>query len=213
MRLASPDGLSRKGGMMLEKGFHQVPAGHLATVVTYLEMNAPAALRPETGTGLSLRREEQARPDWYRDLFRRVGGEDWLWFSRLVIEDGELEAILHDPLVELWVLLADGRDAGLLELDFRVSGACELSFFGLTPETIGHGAGRWLMNRAIEKAFRPGVQRFHLHTCTLDSPQALGFYRRSGFVPVRQEVEILPDPRLSGVLSENAAAHVPIFKG
>ena len=31
---------------MLEEGFHKVPLGHVATVVTYLEMTSPAALRP-----------------------------------------------------------------------------------------------------------------------------------------------------------------------
>lgn len=197
---------------MLEVGFHGVPAGHLATVVTYLEMRAPVT-RPERAGGFELRRVERPDVEWYRDLFRRVGAEDWLWFSRLVIPEAELEAVLHDPLVEVWVLEAEGEDAGLLELDFRQGGACELAFFGLVRGMIGNGAGRWLMNRAVEKAFRAGVERFHLHTCTMDSPQALGFYRRSGFVPMRQEVEVLRDPRIDGVLGEEAAQQIPMFRG
>ncbi|UYV39143.1 GNAT family N-acetyltransferase [Rhodobacteraceae bacterium D3-12] len=197
---------------MLETGFHAVPPGHLATVVTYLEMRQ-ALTRPERAGGFTLRRVERPGVAWYRDLFRRVGAEDWLWFSRLVIPEAELEAVLHDPLVEVWVLEAEGEEAGLLELDFRENGACELAFFGLLRGMIGNGAGRWLMNRAIEKAFRTGVERFHLHTCTMDSPQALGFYRRSGFTPLRQEVEVLPDPRVDGILPEEAAAQIPIYRG
>ena len=114
----------------------------------------------------------------------------------------------------LYRRLAEGAagEAGLLELDFRTGGACELAFFGLAPEAIGQGAGRWLMNRALELAWRDGVGRVHLHTCTLDSPQAMDFYRRSGFAAVRREVEVLRDPRLSGHLPEDAAPGVPILR-
>lgn len=196
---------------MLEAGFHEVPAGHVATVVTHLEMRAPAPLRPEHGD-FKLRRVEAPGVAWYRALFRRVGAEDWMWFSRLVMDEDALEAILADPGVEVYVLEAEGAELGLLELDFRTAGDCELAFFGLDRTMIGRGAGRWLMNRAIELAWRPGVGRFHLHTCTLDSPQALEFYRRSGFEPYRREVEVLRDPRLTGHLPESAAAGVPILR-
>ncbi|MEX0368657.1 MAG: GNAT family N-acetyltransferase, partial [Ruegeria sp.] len=46
-----------------------------------------------------------------------------------------------------------------------------------------------------------------------DHPRALDFYRRSGFTPVRQEVEVMADPRLNGVLPKDAAPHVPLFAG
>ncbi|MCF3594216.1 GNAT family N-acetyltransferase [Rhodobacteraceae bacterium LMO-12] len=195
---------------MLAPGFHDVPPGFLATVVTHLEMRAPQ-LRPERD-GFALRRVERPDVGWYLELFRRVGAEDWLWFSRLVMKESELAAILEDPEVHVYVLEFEGAEAGLLELDFRQSGACELAFFGLVKGLIGAGAGRWLMNRAIKRAFRPGVTRFHLHTCTMDSPRALDFYRRSGFVATHQQVEVLRDPRLSGLLAEDAAPHVPIFR-
>ncbi|WP_342781694.1 GNAT family N-acetyltransferase [Aquicoccus porphyridii] len=198
--------------MMLEAGFHAVPQGHVATVVTYLEMRAPVDARPEREAGLELRLVERPDVEWYRALFRKVGAEDWMWFSRLMIGEDALLAVLHDPAVEVYVALRDGEELGLLELDFRVQGECEIAFFGLARAAIGQGAGRWLMNRALERAWREGVGRVHLHTCTLDSPQALDFYRRSGFEPVRREVEVLRDPRLSGHLPESAAPHVPILR-
>ena len=37
--------------------------------------------------------------------------------------------------------MAGEQDAGLLELDFRVAGECELSFFGLAPTFIGSAPG------------------------------------------------------------------------
>jgi ribosomal protein S18 acetylase RimI-like enzyme len=51
-----------------------------------------------------------------------------------------------------------------------------------------------------------------VHSCTLDSPQALGFYRRAGFVPYAREVEIFADPRIAGVLPRDAAPHVPLLE-
>ena len=35
------------------------------------------------------------------------------------MSDTELAAIIHDPRIEIYALVVDGRDEGLLELDFR----------------------------------------------------------------------------------------------
>lgn len=201
---------------MLSDGFHDIPAGRVAAVVTHLSMTAPADLRPgPSPEGLSLARIEGPETGWYRDLFSRVGAQDWLWFSRLAMTKSELGAILGNPLVEVWALSRDDQAEGLLELDFREPGACELAFFGVAPGLIGTGAGRFLMNAAIDRAWNGprDIELFHVHTCTLDSPGALSFYRRSGFVPHRQQIEIAPDPRLTGILPEEAATHVPLFRG
>ena len=92
----------------------------------------------------------------------------------------------------------EGRDEGLLELDFREPGQCEIVFFGVTAKLVGTGAGRWLMNRALELAWSRPVERVWLHTCTFDHPAALAFYQRSGFRPFRRQVEVVDDPRLDG---------------
>ena len=56
--------------------------------------------------------------DWFRGLYRRVG-EEWLWFLRLQMADAELAAIVRSPMVDVDALVHEGRDEGLLELDFR----------------------------------------------------------------------------------------------
>jgi len=197
---------------MLEAGFYDVAPGHLATVVTHLELTAPAPQRACTQPeGVDLRHVPAPELGWYRDVFRAVGGVPWLWFSRLVANDDDVRAVLTDPDVEVHALYRGEEALGVLELDFRDKGACELALFGVVPSLTGTTAGRFLMNAAIDLAWRPGVERFHLHTCTLDHPRALAFYQRSGFVPLRQEVEILADPRLSGVLPRTAAPHIPVF--
>nr|WP_095589889.1 GNAT family N-acetyltransferase [Actibacterium ureilyticum] len=198
---------------MLSEGFHDVPAGCVAAVVTHLEMRAPPAPRPAPDLpGLSFHRIQAPGTDWYRALYARVGAQDWLWFSRLAMAEAALAVILKDPDVEVYTLRRDGQDLALLELDFRVPGECELAFFGVAPELIGTGAGRGLMTHAIARAWARPIRRFHVHTCTLDHPAALGFYIRSGFTPTRRQIEIAPDPRLGGTLPDDAAPQVPILR-
>lgn len=198
--------------MMLDDGFADVPAGRIAAVVTHLEMRERADLRPEqVDSELFLHHVEQPVAAWYRALYSHVGGHDWLWFSRLKLDDRALEEIIRDPLVEIHALHHAGAEEGLLELDFREMRACELAFFGVSRKLLASGAGRFLMNRAIERAWARDIDRFHVHTCTMDHPAALEFYVRSGFVPYRRQIEIAPDPRLEGVLPMSAGPHVPVI--
>jgi GNAT superfamily N-acetyltransferase len=192
--------------------FADVPAGKIAAVVTSLEMLLRPALRPEpSNAAWALRQVVTPDLAWFRDLFRRVG-EPWLWSSRLEMDDAALAAIIHDPSIEVHVLMAGSQEAGLLELDFRTPHECELSFFGLTLPLVGTGAGRWLMNRAIERAWSQPIRRFWVHTCTFDHQDALAFYVRSGFRPFRLEIEYADDPRVTGLLPRSAAPHVPLIE-
>lgn len=194
--------------MALPDGFYDVPQGKLAMVVTHLEMTKQAPLRGAAlPDGLSFAPLPQGLGT-YRALFRRVG-QDYLWFGRLELTDAELSETLSDPKVALFTLLKDGQPEALLELDFRENGACELAYFGVTAPLIGTGAGGYLMDQAIRLAWAEGITRFHLHTCTIDSPQALNFYIRSGFTPYRRQIEIAPDPRLVGLHPDHAGASIP----
>lgn len=191
-------------------GYTDVPPGKIAAVVTYLEMRErprlPRLRKPE---GWSLHRLNPDR-DRYRALFRRIG-EPWLWFSRVVIPDEALAEILDNPGVEAYALNDGSADLGLLELDLRPRGEAELSFLGVAPESIGQGAGRFLMHEAIRRAFARPITRLFVHTCSLDHPGALAFYLRSGFAPYRRAVEVADDPRLFGFLPIEAAPHVPVL--
>ena len=195
----------------LAPGFHAVAPGHVATVVTHLEMRARPAPRAVPAHGLDLRATDAPDLDAYRALYARLG-TPWLWQSRLAMDDAALAAILHDPAVEVFALTKDGRDEGLLELDFREAPEAELAFFGLTEALQGTRAARWMMEQALTRAFARGISRLWVHTCTLDHPRALAFYRRTGFAPYATEVEVMPDPRLAGVLPEAAAPHVPLLR-
>lgn len=201
---------------VLLSGYTDVPKGRIANAVTYLEQRERPDPRPDPAglDDLELLRLTGAEVLRYRDLFIAVG-EDWLWFSRRLLSLGELAAYLDDPAIEVFALVRDGRDIGLLELDYRdlaETGDIELALFGLVKSAIGGGAGRLLMNRAIERAWARAPKRFWVHTCSFDHPAALGFYRRSGFVPYKFGLEVAEDPRLAGYLPRGAAPQVPLIE-
>jgi GNAT superfamily N-acetyltransferase len=189
-------------------GYTNLPPGKIAAVVTFLEMRERPRLprRPAQQWRLEPVRDVGR----YRALFRAVG-EPWLWFSRLVMPEAQLAGLLEHAEVQAFALVDKDRDIGLLELDFRSRGECELAFFGLVPDAIGKGAGRYLMDEAIRRAFRRPIERLFVHTCSLDHPGALAFYRRSGFMAYKRSIEVADDPRLTGRASPGSAPHVPLL--
>ena len=128
------------------------------------------------------------------------------------MDDEKLAAITQHPKVELYVARdGNGRDVGLLELDFREHGQCELAFVGLVPDLAGLGHGKWLLAEAVDRAWRDGVRRVHVHTCSLDHPAALSAYRRAGFTAYKRAIERFPDPRLLGILPRDCAPQAPVL--
>ena len=83
--------------------YDDIRTGDVAAVVTFLEMREkPRQEVPPSQ--LSLRRIEDPQTDAYRTLFRRVGSP-WLWFSRLVMDDASLAAIIRHPEVHLYAVV------------------------------------------------------------------------------------------------------------
>ena len=155
--------------------------------VTYVEMLAPPteAVEPPRH-GLSVVHAHRPPLGYYRDLYDAVGAP-WGWASRKKKSDDELRSIVHHPAVELHVLHVEGEPAGFAELDRRVEGEVELGQFGLTPDFIGMGLGRYFLSWAVRRAWQGGPRRVWLHTCTNDHPRALPNYHAAGFVTYREE--------------------------
>ncbi len=176
--------------------------GKLRSVITYLEMKDRPALRPvppPAGVKLALLRAETPSVAFYRFLYHTVG-KPWLWWARRAMSDEALARAVQDPKVEVYVLYCEGQPAGYAELDRRVDGEVELAYFGLLPEFIGRKLGPYLLTWAIEQAWSYGPDRVWVNTCTFDHPKALPLYQRLGFVPYRQETQVIDDPRLNGVM-------------
>ena len=184
-----------------------VPEGEIAAIVTYLEMLEPPADEPLPDSPLALVPHPDPLPQQYRALFRKVGAR-WLWFSRLAMDDASLAASIGELHA---VIDAAGVEVGMIELDFSVRGECELAFLGLVPEFAGQGHGRWLLAEALRLAWRDGIARVHVHTCTLDHPAALAAYLRAGFTPIKRAIESFPDPRQTGLLPRDCAPQCPLL--
>lgn len=189
-------------------GYTDIPNGKFAAVVTYLQMSERPW--PDVPSDLSLRAIQNADLAWYRSFYREIG-EEWLWVSRLLMNDKQLSSVIHHPGNELFAGQVAGVDVGIVEIDRRDPADVEISFFGLMPEFVGRGAGRAMMSAALNVAWQSDTQRVWLHTCTLDHPGALSFYRRCGFVPYRRAIEVMDDPRCNGLIPATTAPRTPVI--
>jgi GNAT superfamily N-acetyltransferase len=180
-------------------------ARFIQTLVTFLEMTEPptSPVAAPPFRSLEVRRMRCSTPSFYRYLYQAVGGP-WTWTERLVLSDQERMTIIGDPAVEVNVLWAGGVPAGYAELDWRLRPDVELAYFGLAPEFIGQGLGRYLLDWSIRHAWRQCPRRLWVHTCDLDHPRALPAYQASGFRVYDRRVCRIPRP--AGSLSPE---HLP----
>ncbi len=163
--------------------------------VRYLEMYTPAA-EPAEAPMADLDLELHAEPDIdaYRRLYRKVG-DPWQWQARRRLGHQELQEVIDHPANDLWIVTVAGKAEGFAELDYRKPTEVEIVYFGLTMDWVGRGLGSWLMLSVLERAWSRPVSRVWLHTCELDHPGAVGFYRRCGFSIFREARGKCPDPR------------------
>ncbi|MEL6978024.1 MAG: GNAT family N-acetyltransferase [Pseudomonadota bacterium] len=171
--------------------------------VTFLEMTAPprGAPPPRPAEPLALMAAPEPPLHFFMYLYRTVGA-DYQWTDLLAWEPERLAAFVQDPLVRLTVLYRAGAPAGFFQLDRRQQGACDLAYFGLTPEALGRGIGPWLLWTALQDAWATApdplppepVERVTVNTCTLDHRSALALYQRMGFAPIRREERRLGEP-------------------
>ncbi len=162
----------------------------VAYTVTFLEMTErPAGPFPPlpSGPAISLMHAEKPPLRYFFHLYDSVG-EAHEWVDRHGDDPAELEAWLRHADVALFTMLFDGWPGGFFMLDWRKPGVCDLAYFGLVPEAVGRGLGKWLLGEAIRAAWeREGVEKLTLNTNSLDHPRALPNYQMAGFTPVRRE--------------------------
>jgi GNAT superfamily N-acetyltransferase len=185
-----------------------IPGDRVGTVVTFLEMTERPRPKPLPASRLRLERWRAPDPDKYRALFRRVGAR-WLWYSRLAMDD----ATLRTTIAEVHAVVDPrGVEVGLIELDFSAGGECLIRFLGLVAELAGKGHGKWLFGQVLALAWRPGIARVHVTTCSLDHPAALPSYLAAGFHAYARAFESFPDPRRLGLLPNDAAPQIPLVR-
>jgi GNAT superfamily N-acetyltransferase len=164
-------------------------AGISITVTrTYLQLTAREQAEAGTVSKPGVRvKQIRDCPGWfYRFLYAEVG-RFYHWTDRLPWSDEQIQAHLSRPQISLWVMYTDGEPAGYFELESHDDGSTEIAYFGLLPESIGMGLGKYLLSTAIDRAWSGGANRVWLHTCTLDDPAALPNYLNRGFKPFKEE--------------------------
>lgn len=164
--------------------------GAVAVTVTSLEMTSDGeVVAADPPAGAEGHRVDTGKAALSRDFYRRVG-EPWYWVDRLAWTDAQWQAWTDRPEHHLLVCRQDGQDAGYAELEQQPGGDVEIAYFGLLPEAIGRGLGRWWLAQVLAEAWRlPGTHRVWVHTCTLDGPAALATYQGRGLRPFAREVE------------------------
>jgi GNAT superfamily N-acetyltransferase len=158
----------------------------LTTTITYLEMTSkPENLEIKQPANAQIIRAKNITVHFYRYLYNTVVKE-WKWYERNLLNDDDLKFKIQNENVEVYVLYVDGVPAGYSELDFR-NGDVNLVYFGLIPEFIGKGYGKYFLNWTVNHAWAKNTKRLWVHTCTLDAPNALDLYKKAGFVPYKTE--------------------------
>src|SRR5580698_7459643 len=100
---------------------------------TYVQMFSHAKRTvPPPREGLTVVQAKNSTVAYYRFIYDAVGAP-WNWRSRKRLSDAEL--------------------AGFCEFDRRVAGEVEIVQFGLTPEFIGQGLGKYFLQWAIDKSW------------------------------------------------------------
>ena len=156
--------------------------------ITYLEMTDRSQLATAEPPPLEVevRRAEIPCPEFSRFFYTAIGG-DWYWIDRLGWTYQQWTAFVARPGLETWVAYVRGTPAGYFELSGEPGGDVEIASFGLLPQFIGRGLGRYLLTVAAGRAWERNPARVWLHTCAFDHPRALANYQASGFRIVKKE--------------------------
>ena len=160
----------------------------VAYTITYLEMETRPSFGyprlPITSKAALLRAEDP--PVWYFLSLYDAVGRDYAWEDMHEIPLEEATAQLDRS--QLFTLTEKGWPQGFFLLEQMAQGTVDLAYFGLVPEAVGSGLGKWLLQTAILMAWdMDGTERLTVNTCTLDHPRALALYQKNGFHPVRRE--------------------------
>ena len=167
----------------------QKAGAEVSYTVTYLEMEAkPSFPYPPMPTGgpTVLLAADEPPVRYFLNMYDAVGVE-YEWTDQHEKPLLEVKDFLHDPSVTMFTLMRSGWPAGFFILDARMSGECDLAYFGLVPEAVGLGLGKYLLHTAILMGWElPNVTKLTVNTNSLDHPRALPLYQKAGFAPVRR---------------------------
>lgn len=155
--------------------------------VTFLEMHEPKEFPVLlAGTRFEILKKPVSVNE-YRKYYYGVG-EKHFWLDRMVMPDEELFKKINADNIDIYVFYVKDQPAGYIEF-IKEEKFVEILYFGLMPEFIGKGFGKYFLQWVIAKAWSYKPEWIQLNTCTLDHPNALGTYKKAGFTEVRTEIQ------------------------
>lgn len=156
--------------------------------VFYLKMEMrPAGAMPVNKSVTFEQIDQPITREYYLKYYKAVGLKA-NWLDRIIMTEEELLQKINAPNVLIYLMKVDQREAGFLEL-VREEKFVELLYFGLFPEFIGKGLGKFFLQWSIHKAWSFNPEWIQLNTCRLDHENALPSYERSGFVQYKTTIE------------------------
>lgn len=162
---------------------------------TTLEMSAAPGKYPslQTKSNLAIMHAIQIPLPFYRFLYSEVGKSHY-WYLRNHLNDEDLGKVLHSSQTRINILYCDGAPAGFAELDLsHLHQRIELIYFGLCPQFLGRGLGKWFLGQTIQYAWGQKPEKLLVSTDTLDHPNALPSYQKLGFTPISYKDETMED--------------------
>lgn len=157
--------------------------------VWYLEMHAPPAFAvTDTPEAVFTLLPKPLTAVQYKYYYYTVGFQ-YNWLDRLAMPEEELLQKINCSGIEIYAMQINGKDAGFAEFLFT-GDYTEIVYFGLFPDFVGRGYGKFFLHWVITKAwsYKPG--KLQLSTCSLDHENALPVYKSLGLVVVHTETEL-----------------------
>ncbi len=167
------------------------PGDKISYKVSFLEMDrSPNFDWPEKLPGENLiLHSKNPSSRYFFDLYNAVGAE-YEWTDKHAMPIKEINDFLSHSSVRMFTFLKDGWTAGFFILDYRDKVICDLAYFGLVPEAIGQGYGKYLLKYAIKESWKHSQMRLlTVNTNTLDHPNALRLYLNVGFKLTKTKTE------------------------
>lgn len=159
------------------------------TQVYYLKMNTYHAKEVQIPAGIEFKKLLQPiLLEDYQEIIYQVGYQ-WHWLNRLIMPNDELNVKVNNPYTEIYLMHKGNQRCGFAEF-VKEERFIEILYFGLFPEFIGKGLGKFFLNWCIDKAWSYQPEWIQLNTCSLDHKNALGVYQSLGFEIEKEITEI-----------------------
>ena len=159
----------------------------------YLEINSIQDLNKviEPNGDYSLNLIEPINFQLNKFFYKNIGKKH-KWIDRLTWTENQWIDYVSNKNVETYVFKLKNDLAGFFELiSHSEKKEVEIAYFGLLEEFQNKKLGSYLLSQAIQKSFKPNVNRVWVHTCSLDHKNALNNYISRGMKIFKTETVIV----------------------